>query len=168
MNKKPSSLEKVWSTLGVLGGVLSLSSMAEAIVSWPAFVKLVIEKYQEFVHPIFNFIFGWLPFSIPTLVFDYLVIGLIWFFALVRAATKIQFEALPDLVYRPFMHIICWPYYFTLMAWNLPALKKQANYDDYAKIVFSDISTAIKNVAAMILIFVFLIILSIAWKMHAS
>lgn len=76
-NQKKSPLKSLWDWFSIFSGILGLASMADTFVLWKGFIASTINQYQALVHPVFEFLFSWVPFTIPHFVFDYLVIGVI-------------------------------------------------------------------------------------------
>lgn len=79
---KKNPLTTLWNWLGTVGGVISLSSMAEEWASgffkWGGFINSVIEAYRSVIEPIFSF------FPISQWLGDYLVIGLLFSVSLLK------------------------------------------------------------------------------------
>ena len=82
---KRNPLRIVWNIFCMVGGILSLSSIAENFTKWEGFIKQIIETYRQIVHPVFDFILGWIPIYIPLYIYDYFVIGLLIAASYIRA-----------------------------------------------------------------------------------
>jgi hypothetical protein len=78
----------VWSILGTISAILSLSSISQNFVEWKGFIHDLILFYQQLTHPIYQFVFGWLPINIPTELFDYMTIGIIVAISAIKARDK--------------------------------------------------------------------------------
>ena len=78
-NKNP--LKTIWSWFGTATGVISLSSFAEQVsgqlLVWKDFLAAIIDAYRTIAEPVFSFVFSISPFSIPSWVGDYCVVGAI-------------------------------------------------------------------------------------------
>ncbi|MGI9517290.1 MAG: hypothetical protein ACR2NP_09605 [Pirellulaceae bacterium] len=122
--------------------VLGLSSLTETLVSWKGFIQNIVATYQEIVHPVFQFLFGWFPFEIPTFVFDYLTIGIfvgiVSANGLFAAGAKFQPERkIPGLekprwlvsIVAPFIFASIWPPH--LVAQILKAIFARSMFDKY-------------------------------------
>jgi len=79
-NNSPTSdpLKKVWSILSIPLSVLGLLSLSEQLLTFHSSIKNIIDSYKSIVYPIYTFLLGWLWFEIPTWVYDYLTLGLLF------------------------------------------------------------------------------------------
>lgn len=79
MKDKKNPLSTLWNIIGTIGGVISLSSLAENwagdLVKWKGFILSFIESYRLMTQTIMDAVFFWLPFHIPQTVSDYIVLG---------------------------------------------------------------------------------------------
>ena len=79
--KKPNPLRWIWNTLGTIGGVLSISNMAQTwkgdLFAWKGFIADILLSYREVIEPISLFLFGWLPWDIWVWLGDYIIVGII-------------------------------------------------------------------------------------------
>ena len=80
-NKPRNPLTTLWNILSVACGIIGLSSMVQNgfndLLKWEAFIGDIIEAYRSITVPVFEFLFGWLPFSVTAFIGDYLVMGTI-------------------------------------------------------------------------------------------
>ncbi len=74
-------LRAAWNFLGTIGGIISLSSLAEDWVvkggKWRGFIADLVEAYRSLVNPVFETLFDWLPWNWSIAVGDYLVVGVL-------------------------------------------------------------------------------------------
>ena len=74
-------LTTVWNLLGILGGLLSIASLAENLVSglvkWKGWIESIVSSYRGLISPMFDLLFEWLPWTAPVWIGDYIVIGAI-------------------------------------------------------------------------------------------
>lgn len=102
---KKNPLKTIWNIFSICAGVLSLSSISESFIKWREFIIQVINCYRSIIHPIFEFLFSWIPITIPTYIYDYFVLGMMVSASYLRAlhaADKIQgysFGLLPSDLY---------------------------------------------------------------------
>lgn len=118
--EKPATknpLVRLWDLIRSFGAIIGLSSMVQNwfddLFAWKGFIASIIESYRSIIEPIMDFLFGWLPWTIPMWVGDYLSIGLIWSFgfilALVRLSGVSRREAVHDVLLFPVMFTPFWP-----------------------------------------------------------
>ena len=79
-NRNP--LRILWNTIGTVGGIISLSSMVDSwlddLLKWKGFISSIIQSYRSITMPISDFLFGWLPWSMPLWITDYLILGILY------------------------------------------------------------------------------------------
>ena len=79
--KSSNPVGTLWNVLGTIGGIISLSTFAEDLfekaLHWKGFIANVIDAYRSIVNPVADFLFGWLPFALPFLVTNYLILGML-------------------------------------------------------------------------------------------
>ncbi len=92
MEVKNSPLKKVWSIISIPIGVLGLLGLSDSLVAWHENIKTIIESYHYVVRPLFDFLLGWLPFSIPQALYDYFFIGILFRSAAIK--TRADFDAM--------------------------------------------------------------------------
>ena len=80
MDQTPPSnpLETLWRIVSVPLSIIGLASLSDVLVQWDDFILQLIESYRFVVHGFFNFLLGWLPFRVPTWVYDYITVGMIF------------------------------------------------------------------------------------------
>ena len=134
-SKKKSPLKILWNIFSVSTGILSLSSITENFVKWKGYIDQIINSYRSVIHPIFEFLFSWIPLTIPPIIYDYLVLGMIVAISYLRAlhaADKVQgftsFDLLPSdlygenifkIIFSILARIIFWPIILVLYAIRL-------------------------------------------------
>jgi len=74
-NENP--FKSVWNWFSAFSGVLGIASLAKGIIEWGSFISEWVDWYQFLAHKFFDFLFFWVPFIVPTELYDYLVIGTI-------------------------------------------------------------------------------------------
>ena len=52
-----------------------VETWASDLLQWKGFIGDVIASYQIIVHPVFQYLLGWLPFVVPTWLIDYYFIN---------------------------------------------------------------------------------------------
>lgn len=69
----------LWNCFGFIGALTGFASMVEGwfddALQWKGFIETIVTSYRRLKRPLFDFLLGWLPFSVPDWVGDYLVIG---------------------------------------------------------------------------------------------
>lgn len=78
LTKEKRPLKSLWNIISIPMSVLGLLSLSDSLVSFHSNIQHIIDSYQSFVHPVFKFLFSWLWFSIPTWVFDYMTLGILF------------------------------------------------------------------------------------------
>jgi len=76
--KDKDPLKSLWNIISVPMSVLGLLSLSDSLVSFHSNLQLIIANYQSIVHPVFKFIFSWFLFEIPTWIFDYITLGILF------------------------------------------------------------------------------------------
>ncbi|MHB9071733.1 MAG: hypothetical protein ACYC54_15345 [Sedimentisphaerales bacterium] len=71
-------LKYLWDIISVPMSVLGLLSLSDSLVTLNINIQHIIDSYQSIVHPVFKFLFGWLWFDIPTWIFDYMTLGILF------------------------------------------------------------------------------------------
>ncbi|MEM1085952.1 MAG: hypothetical protein AAGI48_17720 [Verrucomicrobiota bacterium] len=75
--KEDNPIVTLWRWISVPLGIIGLAGISDGIVAWKGFINELVVSYQSVVHPVFGFFFGWLPFTVPNLLYDYLFLGVI-------------------------------------------------------------------------------------------
>lgn len=92
--EKPNPLASLWNVLGILGGIISLSSMVENwsadLVSWDSFLSNVISGYRAIAQPAVELFFFWWPYGVSPFFTDYVTLSVMTISSLVRAAITDQ------------------------------------------------------------------------------
>jgi hypothetical protein len=70
-------LTKTWKIVSIPLSIIGLASLSDTLVKWDDFILQIIISYQNLVHPFFEILFGWIPFAVPTWIYDYLTLGII-------------------------------------------------------------------------------------------
>jgi len=83
-------LKSIWNWFSTISGIVGLASLLDNLLVWKGFIGKFIGFYQSLIYPIFNFLFTWVPFSIPNYVYDYLVLGIIVAGSYIRTLTSID------------------------------------------------------------------------------
>lgn len=80
-HRRGNPLRSLWNALGTIGGVVTMSSMAESWLSdlfrWQGFIRTIVDGYRSLVQPIFEFLFGWILSPVPFWIGDYIVLGVL-------------------------------------------------------------------------------------------
>lgn len=78
--KFKSPLLTVWNIIGTLGGIISLSSLAEDwagnIIEWKGFLLDVFSHYEKITAPVSSFLVQILPIEVGPWAGDYLIFGI--------------------------------------------------------------------------------------------
>ncbi len=91
-------LIKAWVVFGTIGGILSIASLADAIVEWVAFVQRLILVYRDIVDSFWAPVLAWIGLDPPRWLHDYLTLAglsataVLW--ALHSTAKELSFGAL--------------------------------------------------------------------------
>jgi hypothetical protein len=89
---QPNPLLTLWNVLGTVGGIISLSSMVQNwfddLIRWKGFLFDIVASYRAVVEPAIDFLFGWLPFTVPYWLGDYFIFGVLTVTAMFRALGK--------------------------------------------------------------------------------
>jgi len=83
--KNHNPLAVIWNIFSIITGLLSLASIADTLTQWKSFFLKVISLYRSIFHPLFEYLFSWVWFPIPTYIYDYLIIGFLIATTYVRA-----------------------------------------------------------------------------------
>ena len=75
----------LWNIFSILSGILGLASIVEDFTKWQGYIETIISAYRNIVHPVFELLFSWVWFMIPTIFYDYMVIGLLVTISFLRA-----------------------------------------------------------------------------------
>ena len=62
------------------------------MLAWKGFIAVVVDSYRSITVPLFDFVFGWLPFSVPMWINDYIVFGSIYGGSAIRAYSSAREE----------------------------------------------------------------------------
>jgi hypothetical protein len=76
--KDKNPLKSLWNIISVPMSVLGLLSLSDSIVSFHSNIQHIIDSYQLLVYPVFKILFGCLWFEIPTWIFDYMILGILF------------------------------------------------------------------------------------------
>jgi len=88
--QKYNPLRLIWDIFSIISGLFGLSSMVDGLINWRASIQKLISEYQSTVYPVFEYSFGWLPFSVPTWINDYIFIGILIGSSMTQAQRAIQ------------------------------------------------------------------------------
>lgn len=75
--KSFNPLASLWKWLSVPLGVIGLAGLGDSLIKWKGFILELIQSYQSLVHPMWEFLFGWLPWGLPSWAADYLTLSVI-------------------------------------------------------------------------------------------
>ncbi|MEQ8319353.1 MAG: hypothetical protein RH946_03750 [Rhodospirillales bacterium] len=75
--KGANPLFVVWAGLSTLLGVLALMNSVDYFAPefWQQRFRDLLFGYQTLIYPVWEFLFFWLPFQVPEVIYDYLTIG---------------------------------------------------------------------------------------------
>jgi len=76
--KDKNPLKSLWNIISVPMSVLGLLSLSDSLVSFHSNIQHIIDSYHSLVYPVFKYLFGWLWFDIPTWIFDYMILGILF------------------------------------------------------------------------------------------
>lgn len=68
----------VWNILSVPMSVLGLLGLSDSLLSFHEDLQNIITSYKAVIHPVFELVFCWTWFDVPTLVYDYLFVGILF------------------------------------------------------------------------------------------
>ena len=76
--RKKSPAKVIWDILSIPLGVLGFLGLSDSLLTFHHDLQNIIDGYQSIVYPPFQFVFSWLWFDMPTPVFDYLFLGMVF------------------------------------------------------------------------------------------
>ena len=118
-------LKTIWNILSIPLGVLGFLGISDSLVTFQRDLQNIIDSYQAIVYPPFAFIFSWLWFDMPTPVFDYLFLGILF------VSNELKVHGLPippkEVIKRPIgfmlmgivLSFLFWPLFAGEMAWQI-------------------------------------------------
>lgn len=122
--KEKNPVKFIWNLFSFPLAVLGLLGLSDSLISFHTNIQLLIDSYHSIVYPIFYFIFGWLWFDMPEVVFDYLFLGFlfasnerkVWGF--IRVSENILINIFLHIC-AFLMSVIFWPFIALEMAWQI-------------------------------------------------
>lgn len=121
--KKPKLLSWIWQTFAVVATTMSFSNIIKDFIQWIDILADVLATYRAIIDPIFHIIEIVLPFSIPELARDYIVIGTICHFGFIRQSIHDEikyYTILPKIGLFIFFLIISIPaWIMTILLWPI-------------------------------------------------
>ena len=76
--EKTNPLLAIWRVISTISGIIGMVALADDVVAWKSFLPKIVASYKSIVHPIFEFLLGWIPVvNIPNWIHDYLFIGVL-------------------------------------------------------------------------------------------
>jgi hypothetical protein len=118
MSKK-DPFQKLWGFISIPLSALGLLSLSDQLLSFNDNIQKLINGYQELVYPIYIFLLSWVGYEIPTWMYDYLTLGLLFAsshkraFGFLHASSKVA--VFVKNVVSFILSIIFWPYLLFLI-----------------------------------------------------
>lgn len=122
---KKNPLKIAWDILSIPLGALGFLGLSDSLITFQKDLQNLIDSYQSIVYPVFTFAFSWLWFDMPTPVFDYLFLGILF----ATNEIKVRGIRLPPrkVIKRPILFLIrgiiidvlLWPIVAGEMAWQV-------------------------------------------------
>ena len=122
---KANPAKIVWNILSIPLGVLGFLGLSDSLLNFQQDLQNIIDSYQSIVYPAFRFVVGWLWFDMPTPVFDYLFLGIVF----ASNELKVRGVKMPpkEAIKRPMLFVIFgillsiffWPVIAGEMAWQI-------------------------------------------------
>ena len=73
-------LKSLWNMimvgLSILGAASILDDIMGNLLHWKGLIASAMQAYHSVSAPISEFLFGWLPWSLPLLITNYLILGI--------------------------------------------------------------------------------------------
>ena len=141
--------------------------MSQSILDWPDFVDLVLRKYQAWVYPFFEFLFAWVPFVVPTYVFDYLVLGIIWFSSMARASLSMPLVEFGGDILKEvrlvLFHLFLWPLSIGMTGYAMHRMKKEYPEGEggLPGYIYETGRRSMQYLSLVLLVFVLLVIMTV-------
>jgi hypothetical protein len=87
---------RLYAHISGIGGAVGVISLFRDAVEWRGFFRDLVEFWGAYVTPIARFLFGWIelivPVTFPSLLYDYLMLGLIFALGVPRFRVWIEAE----------------------------------------------------------------------------
>lgn len=173
-------LRKVWGILSVPMSALGLLGLSDSLITFNQNIQNLINSYKAITHPVFELIFFWVWFDIPTYVFDYLFVGIIfvscelrvWGFIKVHEnLLKHYLSSIKDIAFG----VVFWPAISAEMAYqvlrsdskgNITSLEKNTQ-PFYVKYNFRNRDILVfRYIASAFLLFLIVVIINYAYFMN--
>jgi hypothetical protein len=118
--------------------LVGLANLTDSMVDWAALVRVVLDQYQSLVYPVFKLLFEWLPCEMPTLVWDYIFVGLIVAGSYARAQSMYTWTW--DSTRKAVVSFLFWPMLFVRMFqyWWLMSRLKSGRFPQKMRVDTSD------------------------------
>ena len=75
---KKNPFKTIWNILSIPMSVIGLLSLSDSLITFHHEIQNIINSYQSIIYPPFSFMFSWLNFDLPTWIFDYLTLGILF------------------------------------------------------------------------------------------
>jgi len=75
---KKNPFKTVWNILSIPMSAIGLLSLSDSLVTFHQEIQNIINSYHSIIYPLFKFMFSWLKFELPTWIFDYLTLGILF------------------------------------------------------------------------------------------
>lgn len=132
--RRSNPLKRLWDVLSMFGGIISLSSLAENwladAIKWKGWIKQLLASYERIVYPIGEWLLGWLPWSVPTWIFDYFVLGIMFCTSAAKGMAvpcagespktkwRDELKDIPIFILWHFLQLMLWPIFFLIILRN--------------------------------------------------
>lgn len=132
--KSPNPLKTLWDIISLIGGIIGLSSLVQnwlaGVIKWKSWIATLMESYQRFVYPLGDWLLSWSPWTMPTWLIDYAVLGLMFISSVFKGFSPYQIEHsrtiqsqlrwrdIPSMLVSIFYGVLIWPVIFFMIARN--------------------------------------------------
>ena len=109
----------LWNYLTLPLAIIGLSGLSDNLIKWHGFLNTLIDNWHIIIFPVWKFLFAWIPFQIPTIIYDYLTFGIIFGSLQIKtllpspdknANYKELINNVLFLAYMFFSFVLFWPY----------------------------------------------------------
>jgi hypothetical protein len=177
--KTNNPFRTVWNILSIPFGVLGILGLSDSLVDFQSNIQNIINSYRSIVYPPFHFLFGWLWFTVPEVVFDYLFFGIlftsnqlkVWGF---RKIHEKLLENIKFYIRWLILSILFWPIIAGEMTWQIFRTRPdglikslaERNKPFYVRYNMRDADIMVfRYIGAVLLIFVIVLIVNYTYRL---
>ena len=153
----------LFATVGIALQALGLAGLADSVVAWRDFAGDIMAHYANMR----DLIFGLLPFSIPNLVKDYLVVGLSVAAAWGRYSNfyfGLKDDPIHERMFSFLIYVLLWPLFMVLLLFGIllslaPGARRKLSAADFEELrretrgVVKELALVAAGVVVMVFLF---------------